>query len=426
MSRVPRTCVPQVMGPSGVMVGGDTSYLGLRSSARFGLSSDSCVPSVWAAGGYACRRGRAATGMSLSMTNGYSSFASGAVDPVRLIQCGRSSAVSPKWCASPLSGGFLREVEEKNPKIHPRRPKKIRFCPNSFLLFGRSTPEPVSFVNRELLIGPLWRVESMIKKVAFVGLGVGLLVTLAFGSRLPSYASTMFRSVQATVEDSVSLEFKLDDARNQLDKIGPEVNQMKYEFVRQELRVDKLEKDVAAARDNLEAQLAKIVVLRDHLDGGGSMFVSKGQSFTVKDVQKDIKRRWDLYKTQESVVTTKEQVLQAQQAGLEAARQKIAETEGLRETLEVEIAQLEARQKLVEVAKTSSEISFDDSRIARLRESLDDIRSRLEVEEHVVNNASAADFGGIPIEDEIEAGDLMAEIDSYLGGSSESVAELVH
>ena len=216
------------------------------------------------------------------------------------------------------------------------------------------------------------------------------------------------------------------DIRNQLDKIGPEVNQMKYEFVRQELRVDKLEKDVAAARDNLEAQLAKIVVLRDHLDGGGSMFVSKGQSFTVKDVQKDIKRRWDLYKTQESVVTTKEQVLQAQQAGLEAARQKIAETEGLRETLEVEIAQLEARQKLVEVTKTSSEISFDDSRIARLRESLDDIRSRLEVEEHVVNNASAADFGGIPIEDEIEAGDLMAEIDRYLGGSSESVAELVH
>ncbi len=359
------------------------------------------------------------------------SRAFGADDPVRTIQCGRSSADDPvrylqNGVSSPLSGGFLSEVEEKNPKIRPRRPKKIRFSPNSFLLLGRSTPEPVSFVNRELLIGPLWRVERMIKKVAFVGLGVGLLVTLAFGSRLPSYASTMFRSVQATVEDSVSLEFKLDDARNQLDKIGPEVNQMKYEFVRQELRVDKLEKDVAAARENLEAQLAKIVVLRDHLDGGGSMFVSKGQSFTVKDVQKDIKRRWDLYKTQESVVTTKEQVLQAQQAGLEAARQKIAETEGLRETLEVEIAQLEARQKLVEVAKTSSEISFDDSRIARLRESLDDIRSRLEVEEHVVNNASAADFGGIPMEDEIEAGDLMAEIDSYLGGSSESVAELVH
>ncbi|MEC7449430.1 MAG: hypothetical protein VYC80_11130, partial [Planctomycetota bacterium] len=93
----------------------------------------------------------------------------------------------------------------------------------------------------------------MIKKVAFVGLGVGLLVTLAFGSRFPSYSTTIFRIVPATVEDSVSLEFKLDDARNQLDKIGPEVKQMKYEFVRQELRVDKLEKDVAAARENLEA-----------------------------------------------------------------------------------------------------------------------------------------------------------------------------
>ena len=74
----------------------------------------------------------------------------------------------------------------------------------------------------------------MLKKVAFVGLGAVLLVTLAFGSRLPSYASTMYKSVQAKVDDSVSLQFKLEDARNQLDKLGPEVNQMKYEFVRQE------------------------------------------------------------------------------------------------------------------------------------------------------------------------------------------------
>jgi phage shock protein A len=265
----------------------------------------------------------------------------------------------------------------------------------------------------------------MLKKVAFVGLGAVLLVTLAFGSRLPSYASTMYKSVQAKVDDSVSLQFKLEDARNQLDKLGPEVNQMKYEFVRQELRVEKLEDDVVAARGNLDDQLAKIVVLKNHLEEGDSVFVSKGRSFSVSDVQKDIKRRWDLYKTQETVVKTKEQVLQAQQSGLEAARQKIAETEALRETLEVEIAQLEARQKLVEVAKTSSEINFDDSRIARLRESLDDIRSRLEVEEHVVNSASAGDFGGIPLEDEIESSDVMAEINSYLGGTPDEVAELV-
>ena len=50
--------VPQMMGPSGRDGGGDTSYLGLRSSAPFGLSCDSPVPSVWAAGGYARRRGK--------------------------------------------------------------------------------------------------------------------------------------------------------------------------------------------------------------------------------------------------------------------------------------------------------------------------------------------------------------------------------
>lgn len=265
----------------------------------------------------------------------------------------------------------------------------------------------------------------MLKKVAFVGLGAVLLVTLLFGSRLPSYASTMYKRVQAQVDDSVSLQFKLQDARNQLDKLEPEVNQMKFEFARQELRVNRLQEDVVAARENLDGQLAQIVLLKNHLESGDSAFVTKGRSFSVAQVEKDIKRRWDLYKTQETVVKTKEQVLDAQVSGLEAARQQIAETEAQRETLEVEIAQLEARLKLVEVAKTTSDLSFDDSRISRLRESLDDIKSRLEVEEHIVNSDAGADFGGIPLEDNVEAGDVMAEIDQYITGGTTDLVDSV-
>lgn len=113
MSRVPRTCVPQVMGPSGVMVGVDTFYLGLRSSARFGLSCDSSVPSVWAAGGYACRRGRGGY-RHVIIYDEWVQFVrvrcgrSSAVDPVRSIQCGLSKMV----CLAPV-GWFFERLRKK-------------------------------------------------------------------------------------------------------------------------------------------------------------------------------------------------------------------------------------------------------------------------------------------------------------------------
>ena len=251
----------------------------------------------------------------------------------------------------------------------------------------------------------------MIKKVAIVSVGALLLVTLLFGSRLPSYASTAYQRVRQTVDDSVSLEFKLRDARNQLQKLTPEINHMQFEFTRQE---------VASSQDKLEDQLARIMLLKNHLESGETAFVTNGRSFSVTEVQQDIARRWDLYKTSKSIVETKSEVLQAQEAGLEAARRKIAETQGLREKLEVEIAQLEARMKLVEVAKTASEVHFDDSRVSRLRESLDDIRSRLEVEEHLVNSVTGDSFAGIPLEDSTASSDVMAEIDAYLAGSTPS------
>ena len=261
----------------------------------------------------------------------------------------------------------------------------------------------------------------MIKKVALVGLGVALLVTLMFGSRLPSYAGTAYSRIRQQVDESVPIEFKLRDARNQLAKLAPEVNQMKYEFARQQLRVERLGEEVAASREKLDEQLAGIVRLKDHLDSGETAFVSRSRSYSVVDVENDLKRRWDLYKTSQSTVDTKTEVLNAQQAGLDAARQKIAETESQREQLEVEVAQLEARLKLVEVAKAASDLNFDDSRLSRLRESLDDIRSRLEVEEHMLDTVTGEGFSGIPLEEEVNSGDVMQEIDAFLSSTRSEV-----
>ena len=53
--------------------------------------------------------------------------------------------------------------------------------------------------------------------------------------------------------------------------------------------------------------------------------------------------------------------------------------------LEVQIENLTARQRMVEVAKTASQIEIDDSQLARTRKMIDDISARIDTEEEMLS-----------------------------------------
>ena len=56
--------------------------------------------------------------------------------------------------------------------------------------------------------------------------------------------------------------------------------------------------------------------------------------------------------------------------------------------LEVDVENLEARKKMVEVAQTTSNYQFDDSQLGRVKELVTDLRTRLQVAEKMVNAES--------------------------------------
>ena len=74
-----------------------------------------------------------------------------------------------------------------------------------------------------------------------------------------------------------------------------------------------------------------------------------------------------------------------QQKNLDAARQKLSAMINARRKLEVDVQNLEAKRKLVEVAQASSDYVFDDSQLARAKELINDIRTRLDVAAKLAN-----------------------------------------
>ena len=81
--------------------------------------------------------------------------------------------------------------------------------------------------------------------------------------------------------------------------------------------------------------------------------------------------------------------------------------------LQVDVENLQARQKMVEVAQTTSEFNFDDSHLARTKELIRDIQTRIEVSEKLLN-AETSFHDRIPL-DEPVVEDVSEQITEYFG-----------
>ncbi len=70
---------------------------------------------------------------------------------------------------------------------------------------------------------------------------------------------------------------------------------------------------------------------------------------------------------------------------LDAAREKLTAMVAAQRQLQVEVENLEAQHKLVQVAEASSDFQFDDSQLARCKELITDVRTRLDVAAKLAN-----------------------------------------
>ena len=83
-----------------------------------------------------------------------------------------------------------------------------------------------------------------------------------------------------------------------------------------------------------------------------------------------------------------------------------------KQQLEVDVENLEARLKIVEVAQTTSELYFDDSHLTRTKELINDINTRIEVSARLLDVQT--DFHApIPLELPKEMEDISDQITEY-------------
>lgn len=226
----------------------------------------------------------------------------------------------------------------------------------------------------------------MIRKTLFVVGGLGALSVVFFGRDAFSYIWTSVARVKDSVRSSVPLEFEIDRARKLVHNLEPDIRRNMHVIAKEEVEVERLENQIADMDTKIDQQRNDLVRLRGDLAQDKNSYHYAGRHYSTTQVKVDLANRFERFKTNQATLESLRDIHAARERSLAAARQKLEGMLAAKQQLTVDVENLEARLKMIEVAQTTSDYNFDDSQLARAKDLMTDIRTRLSVAEKLVNS----------------------------------------
>jgi chromosome segregation ATPase len=237
----------------------------------------------------------------------------------------------------------------------------------------------------------------MIKKVIFAGVGLAALGTVLYGTSAFSYLRTTAGYVKDGVSEAVPVEFQIDRARGLIQDLLPEVKKNMQVIAKEEVEVQKLDEQIAQNETRLAKEKDQILKLKTDLAENKTSYNYAGRTYAAAEVRQDLANRFERFKTAEATQASLKQIRTAREKSLTAARQKLEGMLAAKRQLLVEVENLEARSQMIAAAKTTSSYQFDDSRLGNVKELVAGLKTRMEVNEKMVN-AEANFHDEIPLE----------------------------
>ncbi|MCO8125498.1 hypothetical protein NHH03_27415 [Stieleria sp. TO1_6] len=263
----------------------------------------------------------------------------------------------------------------------------------------------------------------MLKKAIVAGGAAALLSSMAIGVPLASYTRCGVSWLRDSASDSVPLEWELKRARQMITDLKPEISDNAQRIAREKIQVVRLEKQLNETETRLAKAEDDIQTLTSDLEGGQQHYTYAGRTYTSVQVKDDLKNRFKRFQTRRATADKLQQMLTARESSLSAAQQRMEEMLSARRQLEVEVENLQARLGALRVAQTASQLNLDDSHLSQTRRLLDEIATRIDVEEETMS-VDAEYFGEINLEESNDE-DLLEDIATYFGQEQSQSKALV-
>jgi len=227
-------------------------------------------------------------------------------------------------------------------------------------------------------------------------LGAGLVI--AGKTSVMSYARTAVASVRHEAKNQIPTRFEIERARQEIAHLDGDVSNMIRPIAEYMAAINRVKKDVQTSQAKLEEQRAILLTMTRDLESKPTSVVYGGEEYSAERVRAKMQRDFESYRRMEANLKSQQKLLEAKETSLKATQDQLTKVLTKKREFELRLAQLEADEETLQIARIGSNIHLDDSRTTQIESALQDIEHRHEVlraEAELVNGQFANDV--IPV-----------------------------
>lgn len=214
------------------------------------------------------------------------------------------------------------------------------------------------------------------KKVFAALLIVGLGVFLAKKTSFLSYAGTLWSQVKTETKNHIPTRFEIERVRHELAQLDGDIGTMIRPIAEYKAAVGLLNKDIVKTQAALDEQKPLLVTMAKDLEGNPSVVLYNGEEFGADRVRHKLQRDFESYQRMAKNLSSQRKLLEAKESSLKAAQEQLGKVIAKKKEFELRLAQLEADEETLQIARIGSKLEIDDSRATQIEAALSDIEQR--------------------------------------------------
>jgi chromosome segregation ATPase len=262
----------------------------------------------------------------------------------------------------------------------------------------------------------------MVKKIFIATIAVVAGLFILNSTHLGSYAKTAIKKAKAAVKGQVTPEFMLETARNEAAQLIPDMRKNISSVAAKDVAVQRLREEIASIRNNLDKQKDTVRVMKDALKSGTQVAVYNNRELTRSKLSDRLAHELAASQLATQQLTAKEALLESEEKALDGLREQLTNMKAVKGQIDLEISRLETEVQTYRLAQQRTDsFQFDDSRLARIKGMLKDVRDQVAVGLKSIEYGKVYDFEAPQSPEKVKnAAQLIKEAEELLGeGSSE-------
>jgi len=254
----------------------------------------------------------------------------------------------------------------------------------------------------------------MCKKFLIAGVAVALGLLVVRNTNLPSHIRAMWKDGKHFVQNSIPIDSEIDRLRGDIGRLDQVYKTQFHPVATEAVSIENLKQEITKIEKKLEEWKSDIDVMTKDVESGVSFITYGDVKHPRERVAADLSRRFEAYKTCQAGLKAKQELLAAKEEKYGLAMNTLEEMKNARTQMEAELARLEAEYEGVKVAQVKSNFKIDDSELSRLKASMAELRTRVQVEKKKCELAGQF-ISTVKVAEKVEKRDLVREINDYFG-----------